>query len=63
MKRCVKFGVKMEDAIRAATYNPAKHLGIDDEIGQIKDGLCADFVVMDDNMNLKNVFINGEEVC
>ena len=63
MKRCIKFGVKMEDAIRAATYNPAKHLGVDNEIGQIKDGLWADFVVMDDNMNLKNVFINGEEVC
>jgi len=45
MKNCIAFGIPAEDAIRAATANPARAIRMSDQIGMIKEGLRADFVV------------------
>ena len=62
MRNAVRFGIPKEDAIRAATINPAKAIGADGLVGSIADGKLADFVVCDAELNRKSVFIGGEAV-
>ena len=54
VKKAIEFGIPKEDAIKMATETPAKLLGI--KKGKIEVGYDADFVVVDDNMNVKNAF-------
>ena len=58
----ISWGVPEEEAVRAATYNPAKALGAHDKIGSIETGKYADFVITDANYETKRVFIGGKEI-
>lgn len=60
MCRAMSFGISEADAIFAATRNPAKSIGIYEEVGSLVPGKAADFLIVDDNYNLKTVCINGE---
>ncbi len=42
-------GLSRLAALQTATINPARLMGIDDRIGQIRPGFRADLIVMDDN--------------
>ncbi len=53
------FGIREEDAIRAATYNPACALGVQDRVGAIAQGLVADFIVCRDGYSSKEVYLAG----
>jgi len=46
----VQGGMTPMDALRAATINPAKHLGIDQNIGSLKAGKLADLAVIDGDL-------------
>lgn len=66
---CMRFVVKhaglpLETAVMCATANPAKEIGIFDEVGSITVGKKADFVLLDQDLNLAGVYIDGKEfVC
>lgn len=62
MKNAIKFGISREEAILSATLNPAKALGCADKIGSIAPGKRADFILCDENLERKQVFIAGEQV-
>lgn len=62
MLRAISFGIPREDAVRAATYNPARQLGVLDEVGSIRDGKIADFVLCDAELNRKAVYRAGNEL-
>ena len=62
MQRAVSFGISREDAIRAATYNPARQIGALAEVGSIENGKCADFVVCDAELNSKAVWLRGVQL-
>ena len=62
MKNAISFGVKEEDAIRAASYNPACAIGADKEVGSIEAGKVADFVVCNADYTSKRVFLAGKEL-
>lgn len=55
-----KMGVPLEDAVGCATMNPAKEIGIFDRCGSITPGKYADFVLLDEELNVKSVYINGK---
>ena len=38
LRQAVKFGIPLEDAVRACTYNPAQSIGIDDRAGTLDTG-------------------------
>ena len=61
IKHLVKIGIKLEDAIRSATSIPAKAINMDNELGSIKVGLKADFIVCDKDLNILSVFKNGQK--
>jgi len=55
----VSLGIPIEDASKRVSTHAADYLGID-ERGRLKPGAYADLVVMDRNLNLKAVYIEGE---
>ena len=62
MRRAVSFGIPREDAIRAATYNPARQICCLREVGSIADGKIADFVLCDAQLNRKAVYLAGNKL-
>ena len=62
MLNAVKFGISKEDAILSATLHPAKALGCDNEIGSIAPGKWADFIICDENLALKQVYLAGQKI-
>ena len=62
MLRAISFGIAKEDAVRAATWNPARQIGCLDVVGSIADGKRADFVVCDENLTRKAVWFAGEKL-
>jgi len=58
LKKVVSFGVPFEDALRSATQTPAEMLGI--KKGKIEVGYDADLLIIDEDINLKNVFVGGK---
>lgn len=62
LRRVISFGIPREDAIRAATWNPARQLGCLAEVGSIENGKVADFIVCDAELNQKAVFLAGRRL-
>ena len=62
MRNAISFGVREEDAVRAASYNPACAIGADKEVGSIETGKVADFVVCNGDYTAKRVFLAGSEL-
>ena len=62
LRNTISFGVKEEDAIRAATLNPARAISADKEIGSIEEGKLADFLVCAPDYSSKRVFLGGKEL-
>ncbi len=62
MRNAVRFGIPKEDAVRAASYNPARQIRALDRVGSIADGKLADFVVCDEDLNRKAVWLGGKQI-
>lgn len=58
-KNLLSFGIDFETALRSCTLNPATAIGMGNEIGSIAVGKAADFVFVGDNLEIKEVYING----
>lgn len=52
-------GVPLEEAARMASTYPAAFLGLEQERGRIAPGLRADFVVLDDELVVREVWCGG----
>ena len=55
MCKAVEFGIPLEQAIMAATANPARSIGIFDHVGSIRIGKQADLLLVSKNLELKRV--------
>lgn len=62
LQNAVRFGIPRDEAIRAATENPARQLGVLDRVGTIAPGKQADFVVCDGDLNRKQVWLRGRKL-
>ncbi len=62
LRHTVNAGVPIESVVRSATYNPAMVLGVLDKMGTLEVGKAASFVVMDEDINIVSVYINGKKV-
>jgi len=65
MMQCVKNGVEkvgipLVEALRMASLYPARVLKAENKFGCIKAGTNTDFVVIDDELNLKQLIVDGE---
>ena len=62
MLNCLRWQIREEDVIKAATYNPACALGVEDQVGSIATGKTADFLVCTSRYATRRVFLAGQEV-
>jgi N-acetylglucosamine-6-phosphate deacetylase len=63
MRNAILFGIPEEDAVRAATANPAAALGALDRVGTIAPGKVADFIICRGDYTGKRVFMDGKEIA
>ncbi len=61
LRKAVSFGVPLESAVKCATMNPAKEIGVFDAMGSITSGKKANLVLLDKNLNISDVYINGHK--
>lgn len=60
MRNAVFAGIPKEKAIKAATMNPARSIGVEKEVGSLEPGKKADILFVDEKLNLNKVMIHGE---
>ncbi len=58
----LRWGIREEDAIRAATWNPACAIGAERQVGSIAPGKRADFLICNTDYSAKRVFLGGKEI-
>ena len=62
VRNLVSWGIPLEKAVYAATTAPAKAIRMDDKIGRIAPGLQADLLLVNKNLELEGVYIDGERI-
>ncbi|MHA4811589.1 N-acetylglucosamine-6-phosphate deacetylase [Flavitalea flava] len=55
-----KVGIPLPEALRMASLYPAALMGLDKKWGSIQPGAQADFVLLDEQLNLMQVIVEGE---
>ena len=62
LRNVVEFGLPLNDAVYSSTTAPALAVGLTDT-GSIEVGKCADLVVLDKDLNLVAVYVDGQPVA
>jgi len=63
VRNCVSnCGISLPDALNMASLYPAKLIGLSDKIGKIAPGYEADLLVLDADLNVKEVWLKGQKV-
>lgn len=62
MRTAIQMGVPKEEAVRAATRNPAEAVGLEEECGVLQPGRRADILVADGKFALLEVIKSGRAV-
>jgi len=63
MRRAVKeMDIPLESAVKAATHNPARAIGIDKDYGDIAVGKYANVLLLDEELNLVHVIRRGVQI-
>ena len=58
VKKAVEFGIPFDTAVKMASENPARLLGV--KKGKIEEGYDADLLVPSDDLEIENVIIGGK---
>lgn len=63
MRMAVSMGIPLETAVRCATYNPAKSIGVEDVCGSIESGKYGDCVLLSqEDLATQQVILGGKVV-
>jgi N-acetylglucosamine-6-phosphate deacetylase len=57
-----EMGVPLADAVRCVSVNPARVLGMEGERGRICEGLTADLIFMDTDLNICEIILRGRRL-
>lgn len=55
-------GLSLTDAWTMASFTPAKIIGFDKQKGSISTGKDADILILDKDLNIKNVYVKGKKI-
>lgn len=55
MRTAVSMGIPLASAVKCATINPARSIGVDDRYGSLEVGKVADFVLLNPDLSLREV--------
>lgn len=59
VQHMVRLGVPTIEAIRMATYNPARRVGMESRKGVLAPGADADLILLSPELKIANVFVRG----
>ncbi|MGN0967999.1 MAG: N-acetylglucosamine-6-phosphate deacetylase [Oscillospiraceae bacterium] len=60
LRQAVQFGIPLADAVRAASLNPARAIGIDHRAGSLEDGKEASFVLLEqESLAIRAIVFKG----
>lgn len=62
VQHMVRLGVPVIEAIRMATYNPARRIGMEKSKGMLAPGADADMVLLTPELKIANVFVRGNPI-
>jgi len=62
LQNVIAWNVPEAEAVRAATWNPAKAIGAETLVGSIEQGKVADFIITNADYTEKRVFLAGREI-
>ena len=62
IRNLVSVGIPLEDAVKTASWNPARAVKREKDIGSLAVGKLADIVVLDKELNIVKVFVGGKEI-
>ena len=62
LQNVIAWNVPEAEAVRAATWNPAKAIGAETLVGSIEQGKVADFIITNADYTEKRVFLAGKEI-
>ena len=63
LRQAVAFGIPLEDAVRASSYNPARSIKIDDRVGSLEIGKEASIVLLDkETLAIRAIIFRGQVV-
>ena len=62
LQNVVSFGLPLEDAVTALTLAPARAVRLDHQIGSLAVGKQADLVLLNPDLTLDSVYVDGEKV-
>lgn len=60
LQRVVKMGIPLGEAVRSASTNPARAIGIEHDYGTLEPGKLANILLLDDDLNLNTVILRGQ---
>ena len=63
VKNIVDAGILLVDAVRSATLTPAEIIGMDASIGSIAPGKRANLCLLDEDLNLKALLLDGKRLA
>ncbi len=61
-RNLLSFGIDFKHAVKSCTINPARAIGQDKVTGSIEKGKNADLLLVDENMEIKSVYIKGKKI-
>ncbi|MFA3783446.1 amidohydrolase family protein [Melioribacteraceae bacterium 4301-Me] len=50
LRKAIEYGLSEQTALKALTFNPAKMLGLENQIGSLKKGMIANFIITSANL-------------
>jgi len=62
LRNLVSIGIPLESAAKMCSYNPARMLGVADQIGSIACGKCADLVALNEDLSIDSVWVDGKKL-
>lgn len=63
MRTAVSYGIPLESAVKCASVNPAKAIGIDDQYGSLVTGKIANIVLLNEDLTINKIILRGEVVA
>ncbi len=60
LRRAVQYGVPLEGALKAATINPARSVGLESTVGSLSLGKQADILIVDKGLVLRHIIKAGQ---
>ncbi len=61
VRKAYEFDIPLETAVKCASLNPAKAIGIDKDYGSLETGKIASIVVLDNDLSVEKVFVKGKK--